>query len=64
VAITEGEPYQLGTVELIGDDLPVDAMLSAAKLRTGKLANWKQIHAVKQVAHTQTRDVFPILITN
>jgi len=43
VAIVEGEPYQLGKVELIGEDLPVDAMLSAAKLPTGKLANWKQI---------------------
>ena len=43
VAITEGEPYQLGKVELIGDNLPVDAMFSAAKLPTDKLADWKQI---------------------
>jgi outer membrane protein assembly factor BamA len=43
VAIVEGETYRLGKVELIGEDLPVDAMLSAAKLPDGKLANWKQI---------------------
>jgi outer membrane protein assembly factor BamA len=43
VGITEGEPYQLGRVELAGENLPVDAMISAAKLPAGKLANWKQI---------------------
>lgn len=43
VGIAEGEPYQLGKVELIGEDLPVDAMLAAAKFPAGKLANWKQI---------------------
>jgi outer membrane protein assembly factor BamA len=43
VGITEGPPYQLGKVDLIGDNLPVDAMLSAAKLPTGKAANWRQI---------------------
>jgi outer membrane translocation and assembly module TamA len=43
VAVTEGEPYQLGKVELIGENLPVDAILSAAKLPVGKLANWEQI---------------------
>jgi outer membrane protein assembly factor BamA len=43
VAITEGEPYQLGGVILIGEDLPGDRMLSAAKLPNGKVANWKQI---------------------
>jgi outer membrane translocation and assembly module TamA len=43
VAITEGEPYRLGNVELIGEDLPGEKMLAAAKLPNGKLANWKQI---------------------
>ncbi len=43
VAITEGAPYQLGRVEVVGDDLPLDTMLSSAKFRHGKLANWKQI---------------------
>lgn len=43
VAITEGAPYRLGKVEIAGDDLPVSAMVSAGKLPTGKLANWKQI---------------------
>lgn len=43
VAITEGPPYQLGKVEIAGDNLPLDAMASAAKLTVGKLANWKQI---------------------
>ncbi len=43
VGITEGPLYQLGKVELIGENLPVDAMLSAARLPSGKCANWKQI---------------------
>jgi outer membrane protein assembly factor BamA len=43
VTITEGAPYQLGKVDLIGDDLPTDAMLAAAKFPAGKLANWEQI---------------------
>jgi outer membrane protein assembly factor BamA len=43
VAITEGAQYQLGKVDLIGENLPVNAMLSAGKLPKGKLANWKQI---------------------
>lgn len=43
VAITEGAPYQLGKVELDGENLPVPAMFTAAKFPNGKLANWKQI---------------------
>jgi outer membrane protein assembly factor BamA len=43
IAITEGAPYQLGKVELVGDNLPIDAMISAARFPQGKLANWKQI---------------------
>jgi outer membrane protein assembly factor BamA len=43
VAITEKAPYRLGKVELIGENLPLDAMLSAAKFPKEKLANWQQI---------------------
>src|SRR5262249_47303870 len=43
VAITEGAPYRLGKVELIGEDLSLDAMLSAGKFPKEKLANWQQI---------------------
>jgi len=43
IAITEGAPYQPGKVDLVGDNLPIDAMISAAKFPKGKLANWKQI---------------------
>jgi len=43
VAIQEGAPYQLGEVQLVGDNLPVENMLAAAKLAAGKLANWKEI---------------------
>ena len=43
VGITEGSPYQLGNVEVLGENLPLDAMVSAAKFPKGKLANWTQI---------------------
>jgi len=43
VAIAEGMQYQLGKVELVGDNLPADAMTQAANLPSGKVANWKQI---------------------
>jgi len=43
VAITEGALFQLGRVDLVGADLPIESMMSAAKFPTGKLANWKQI---------------------
>ena len=43
VAINEGASYQLGKVEIAGDDLPVDAMMAAAKLPNGKPANWRTI---------------------
>jgi outer membrane protein assembly factor BamA len=43
IAITEGSPYQLGKVEITGEDLPLEAMVSAAKFPKGKLANWKKI---------------------
>lgn len=43
VAIAEGETYRLGTVQVDGDELPLKAMLSAAKFPTGQLANWRKI---------------------
>lgn len=43
VDVTEGQPYQLGKIDIVGDDLPADRMLSAARLPVGKLANWTQI---------------------
>lgn len=43
VAITEGATYQLGKVEIAGENLPVEAMFAAARMPTGKLANWRQI---------------------
>lgn len=41
--IVEGLSYQLGKVDIEGDSLPVDSMLSAAELPYGKIASWKQI---------------------
>lgn len=43
VAIHEGSPYQLRNAEIVGEGLPVDRLLSAARLPTGKLANWTNI---------------------
>jgi hypothetical protein len=43
VAINEGAPYQLGNVEVVGDNLPAAAMLAVAKFPVGKLANGKVI---------------------
>jgi len=43
VAITEGSAYQLGKVEIAGEELPLEAMASAAKFPKGKIANWKKI---------------------
>jgi outer membrane protein assembly factor BamA len=43
LGIVEGPLYRLGKVELLGDNLPVDAMLSAAKFPSGECANWRQI---------------------
>lgn len=45
IAITEGARYQLRQVDVVGESLPVNAMLSAAKFPEGKLANWTQIQA-------------------
>jgi len=43
VAVAEGAPYQLGKVDLVGDSLPVEGMMSAGRLPVGRLANWRQI---------------------
>ena len=43
VAVTEGASYQLGTVEVLGENLPVESMMGAAKFPKGRLANWRQI---------------------
>jgi outer membrane protein assembly factor BamA len=42
-AIEEGTQYRLGEVQLIGDKLPVDAMLEAADFKKGEIANWTEI---------------------
>ncbi len=42
-AIEEGPKYTLGAVALAGEGLPSEAMLSAAKFKTGALANWTEI---------------------
>jgi outer membrane protein insertion porin family len=43
VRVGEGSSYRLGKVEFAGENLPVASMQSAAKLPTGKVADWKQI---------------------
>jgi outer membrane protein assembly factor BamA len=42
-SIEEGAKFALGDVQIMGDKLPIDAMLKAAKFRKGELANWTQI---------------------
>jgi len=42
-SVDEGPKYVLGEVQLIGDDLPVDAMRAATKSRKGDTANWGDI---------------------
>jgi outer membrane protein assembly factor BamA len=41
--ISEGPKYNLGAVELVGADLPREAMLKAASFESGKVANWRDI---------------------
>ena len=43
VVIQEGAQFTLGSVQIMGDDLPRDAMEKAANLKTGVVANWTQI---------------------
>jgi outer membrane protein assembly factor BamA len=41
--IVEGPQYKLSNVELIGENLPADAMLAAAQFKKGEIANWTEI---------------------
>jgi len=41
--IVEGPQFKLADVQLVGDDLPADAMLNAAKFKKGEMANWTDI---------------------
>ena len=43
VPIDEGGKYTLGDVELVGDNLPQEAMFKSAKLPKGQVANWMVI---------------------
>jgi outer membrane protein assembly factor BamA len=42
-SVEEGAKFTLGDVQIVGDKLPVDAMLNAAKFRKGEIANWTEI---------------------
>ncbi|HEX5229903.1 MAG TPA: hypothetical protein VFW44_19460 [Bryobacteraceae bacterium] len=42
-AIEEGSKFTLGDVQIVGDNLPVDAMFKVAKFQKGQIANWTQI---------------------
>jgi outer membrane protein assembly factor BamA len=42
-SVEEGAKFTLGDVQVVGDKLPIDAMLKAAKFRKGELANWTEI---------------------
>jgi len=42
-SIEEGAKFTLGDVQIVGDKLPVDAMLKAAKFQQGRIANWTEI---------------------
>ena len=44
-AVEEGAKFTLGDVLILGDNLPVEAMLKAAKFRRGEIANWTQIQS-------------------
>ena len=41
--VEEGPRYSLGDVTLVGEDLPADQMLAAAKFKKGDTANWTEI---------------------
>lgn len=43
VGVKEGALFQLGTVEFVGAELPVEKMMAAGKFPLGKTANGKQI---------------------
>jgi outer membrane protein assembly factor BamA len=42
-AVEEGPQYKLGAVTFVGENLPVEAMLKAAKFKPGEIANWTAI---------------------
>ena len=42
-AIEEGPQFKLGEVTFVGDGLPVEAMLKAARFKKGEIANWSEI---------------------
>lgn len=42
-SVEEGAKFTLGDVQILGDQLPVDAMLKAAKFRKGEVANWTEL---------------------
>lgn len=42
-SVEEGAKFTLGDVQIVGDKLPVDAMLKAAKFHKGQIANWTEI---------------------
>lgn len=41
--IEQGPQYKLGEVSFVGDNLPVEAMLKAAKFKKGQIADWTEI---------------------
>ena len=41
--IVEGPQYKLANVEFAGENLPTDAMLTAAQFKKGEVANWTEI---------------------
>ena len=42
-SVEEGVKFTLGDVRIVGDKLPVEAMLKAANFRKNEIANWTQI---------------------
>ncbi len=42
-SVEEGAKFTLGDVQVLGDKLPIDAMLKAANFRKGEIANWTEI---------------------
>lgn len=41
--IVEGVQYKLADVQIVGDDLPKETIINAAKFKTGEIANWRDI---------------------
>ena len=53
--VEEGPKYSLGDVQLTGDNLPVDEMMSVAAFPKGKLANWMEINNGVQKSEAPVR---------